>query len=131
MLYAVFVALNTAWASVSFRFAVIVSILSVGILLVFAVLALASGSADFASLWDIAPAAGGSTFLPFGVASIFFAMPFAMWLFLGIEELPLAAEEAHNPERDIPRAGRGGLATLVVTGVIVMVLNPAVPIVPM
>ena len=126
VLYAIFVALNTAGASVSFRFAVIVSILSVGILLVFAVLALASGSADFGSLWNIAPAAGGSTFLPFGVASIFFAMPFAMWLFLGIEELPLAAEEAHNPERDIPRAGRGGLATLVITGGIVMVLNPAV-----
>lgn len=125
-LYAIFVLLNTAGASVSFRFAIIVSIISVGILLVFAVLAFAGGKADFGSLWNIASTGGGSTFLPFGVGSIFFAMPFAMWLFLGIEELPLAAEEAHSPERDIPRAARGGLVTLIVTGVIVVVLNPAV-----
>lgn len=125
-LYVIFVALNASGAEASFRFAQVVSVISVGILLVFAVLAFATGQVDFASLWNIVPDEGGSTFLPFGVASIFFAMPFAMWLFLGIEELPLAAEEAHNPERDIPRAGRMGLATLVVTGAIVVVLNPAV-----
>jgi ethanolamine permease len=126
ILYAAFVALNAVGASASFRFAVIVSTISLVVLAVFLILAFASGKADFGSLWDIEPAAGGSTFLPFGFMAILFAMPFAMWLFLGIEELPLAAEEAHNPERDIPRAGRWGMITLIVTGAIVVILNPAV-----
>ena len=49
-----------------------------------------------------------------------------MWFFLGIEELPLAAEEAHDPAKDIPRAGIVGLVTLCLTGALVFVLNPAV-----
>ncbi len=126
VLYVAFVALNAAGAHVSFKFAVVVSFISVGILVLFGVMAAFSGKVNLASLFDIAPAAGGTAFLPFGLGAILFAMPFAMWLFLGIEELPLASEEAHNPERDIPRAGRGGLITLLITGAIVVVLNPAV-----
>ncbi len=57
---------------------------------------------------------------------ILFALPFAIWFFLGIEELPLAAEEAHNPAKDIPKAGVWGVITLVVTALLVLVLNPAV-----
>ena len=126
VLYAIFVALNSAGAEASFTFAIVVAVMSVAILALFGIVAVASGSVDLASLWDIAPTTGDSAFLPFGVAPILFAMPFAMWLFLGIEELPLAAEEAHNPERDIPRAGRWGMITLILTGAVVVVLNPAV-----
>src|SRR5690606_11636561 len=57
---------------------------------------------------------------------ILFALPFAMWLFLGIEELPLAAEESHNPVRDIPRAGLWARGTLIATGLVVLFLNTAV-----
>lgn len=126
VLYAVFVLLNAAGAEASFKFAVIVAFISVGILLAFMLIALFSGKLDFHSLWDVAAGPGHSTFLPFGGWSIVYAMPFAMWLFLGIEELPLAAEEAHNPERDIPRASRWAMLTLMVTGAIVVFLNPAV-----
>lgn len=126
LLYAIFVLLNAAGAHVSFTFAVVVSIMSIGILALFGVLAVFSGQFSVAALFDIAPAEGGTTFLPFGLGPILFAMPFAMWLFLGIEELPLASEEAHNPERDIPRAGRGGMLTLLLTGALVVVLNPGV-----
>lgn len=125
-LYAVFVLVNSAGAHVSFRFAIVVSIMSIGILVLFAVMAIFSGKVDFSHLLDIAPAAGGTSFLPLGLASVLFAMPFAMWLFLGIEELPLAAEEAHNPESDIPRAGRAGMLTLLLTAAIVVFLNPGV-----
>lgn len=126
IIYAVFLALNTAGAEISFRFAIVVSIISLAVLAIFSVAALASAQLDFGSLFDIAPAAGGSAFLPFGIGSVFFALPFAMWLFLGIEELPLAAEEAHTPSKDIPRAGIWGMVTLVISGGLVMVLNPAV-----
>jgi ethanolamine permease len=125
-LFAIFVLLNAAGAHVSFKFAVVVSIISVAILVLFAAMAAFSGTFNPAALFDIAPVDGGSTFLPFGLGAVLFAMPFAMWLFLGIEELPLAAEEAHDPEKDIPRAGRGGLLTLIITGAIVVVLNPGV-----
>jgi len=49
-----------------------------------------------------------------------------MWFFLGIEELPLAAEESVNPSKDIPRAGFIARGTLIVTGVLVLVLNTGV-----
>ncbi|MFC5928987.1 amino acid permease [Cryobacterium melibiosiphilum] len=124
VLYAIFILLNTAGASVSFRFAIIVSFLSIGILAIFAVIAVFSGQWSVANLYDIPPDPGQSEFLPHGVLPILFALPFAMWFFLGIEELPLAAEEAHDPSRDIPRAGVLGMVTLVACGAVVLVLNP-------
>ncbi|RYU10465.1 amino acid permease [Nocardioides iriomotensis] len=126
VLYAIFVGLNAAGAEISFKFAIVVSILSIGILVLFGVLAFANGAVDFGQLLDIEPEAGNSTFLPFGWAGVLYALPFAMWFFLGIEELPLAAEEAHDPQRDIPRAGIIGLLTLVGCGALVFFLNPAV-----
>ncbi len=129
ILYAIFVGLNSWGAEISFKFALVVAIISIGILVLFGVLAVANGAVDFSKLFDIAPdpaAAGSSTFLPFGWVAILYALPFAMWFFLGIEELPLAAEEAHDPTRDIPRAGIWGLVSLVGCGAIVFFLNPAV-----
>jgi ethanolamine permease len=77
-------------------------------------------------LFDIAPEAGGSTFLPFGVASIALAFPFAIWFFLGIEELPLAAEETHAPQSAIPVGAFRGMMTLIASALIIFVLNPGV-----
>jgi ethanolamine permease len=126
ILYVVFIALNTAGASISFKFAVVVSIISIGILAVFAISALVSGTFSAANLFDVPADAGQSAFLPHGVFPILLVLPFAMWFFLGIEELPLAAEESTNPTKDIPRAGIIGMITLVICGAIVLVLNPGV-----
>ena len=125
ILYAIFIALNAAGSSISFKFAIVVSIISIAILLVFSAMALFSGKLDFNSLWNIAPDPGQSEFLPHGVVPILFALPYAMWFFLGIEELPLAAEESHDPVRDIPRAGLIARTTLIVTGLLVLFLNTA------
>ncbi|PZU45711.1 MAG: amino acid ABC transporter permease [Microbacterium sp.] len=129
ILYAIFIALNAAGAAISFGFAIVVSIISIGIIVVFGVMALVSGAFSWDSLWDIPvdeTAAGASTFLPMGFGAILFALPFAMWFFLGIEELPLAAEESHDPARDIPRAGLWARGTLIATGLIVLFLNTGV-----
>ncbi len=126
VLYVVFIALNSAGAAISFRFAIIVSIISIAILLVFSAMALFSGLFSWDSLWNMPPDEGQSTFLPHGVLPILFALPFAMWFFLGIEELPLAAEESHNPTKDIPRAGLWARGTLIVTGLLVLFLNTGV-----
>ncbi len=126
LLYVVFIALNAAGAAISFRFAIIVSIISIAIIVVFSGMALFSGAFSWDALWNIAPDPGQTAFLPHGVLPILFALPFAMWFFLGIEELPLAAEESHNPVRDIPRAGFWARGTLIVTGLLVLFLNTGV-----
>ncbi len=126
VLYIAFVALNTAGAEVSFKFAIVVAVMSIAILAVFAILAIANGAVDFDLLNNIKPEGDNSTFLPFGWEGVLYALPFAVWFFLGIEELPLAAEESHDPAKDIPKAGIVGLLTLCVTAAVVFVLNPAV-----
>lgn len=124
--YAIFVTLNSAGAEASFKFAVVIAVISLAVLAFFFISAIVSGKVDFDNLWNIEPEAGGSTFLPMGIAGVLAALPFAIWFFLGIEELPLAAEETHTPQRDIPRGSLMGMWTLLVTAFLVLVLNPAV-----
>jgi len=50
-------------------------------------------------------------------------LPFALWLYLGIEQLPLAAEESHDPKRDMPRGILYGLLTLIVVSFLTVVLS--------
>lgn len=126
VLYTAFILLNSAGSHVSFKFAIWVSFISIAILLVFGVMVLASGQFSWDSLWNIAPDAGQSTFLPHGIVGILYAIPFGVWLFLGIEELPLAAEEAHEPTKHIPKAGFWARGTLIFTGILVMFLNTGI-----
>ena len=126
ILYVIFIGLNSLGASVGFRFALIVAVLAILIIAVFVVLAAANNAIDFSRLFDIKAVAGNSNFLPFGAVGILLALPFAIWFFLGIEELPLAAEEAKNPSRDIPKAGVWGIITLAFFALLVLFLNPAV-----
>jgi ethanolamine permease len=108
------------------RFTVAINFLALGILGFFFISVLVSGKFD-ASLWTNIPAdAGGSSFLPHGIGGIFPAIPFAIWFYLAIEELPLAAEESHDPKRDVPPATLWGLTTLVVTGGLTLLLNTGV-----
>ena len=50
-------------------------------------------------------------------------MPFAVWLFLAIEQLPLAAEESVDPKRDMPKGIILGMFTLIVCGLVLILLN--------
>ena len=70
VLYLIFIALNAAGAAISFRFAIVVSIISIGILLVFSVMAAFSGLFSWDNLFNIVPDAGQSAFLPHGVLPI-------------------------------------------------------------
>ena len=104
--YAVFVLLNYWGVELSFKVSVAVTIMALAVLVVFCVSALPH--ADF-HRWALNIGAGpdgkfielpsgGGLLLPFGLGGAFAALPFAVWLFLGIEELPLAAEESHDPQ---------------------------------
>ena len=124
--YVVFVWINIIGIEATMRFTVVINIVALGILAFFFGAVLLSGKFD-SSLWtNIPPEDGGSSFLPKGIAGIFPAIPFAIWFYLAIEELPLAAEESHDPARDVPRATMWGLVTLIFTGLGVLFLNTGV-----
>jgi len=121
LLYFIFVGINIWGVEASFRFVVFITIVALLILGVFYVSALPHF--DAALLTNIEPEPGNSRFLPFGWGSIGLALPFAIWLYLAIEQLPLAAEEAHAVTTDMPKGILWGLGTLIVTGVLVTFLN--------
>ncbi len=124
--YIIFVAINVRGIVATMRFTVAVNVIALGILAFFFLAVIFSGKMDLTLLFNIPPDPGQSYFLPKGIAGIFPAIPFAIWFYLAIEELPLAAEESHDPKKDIPRATIWGLTTLVITGAFIFLLNPAV-----
>jgi ethanolamine permease len=69
---------------------------------------------------------GGGPFLPMGIGGIFATLPFAVWLFLAIEQLPLAAEESHDPQRDMPKGIIAGILTLIASAFLVIFLNTGI-----
>ena len=81
---------------------------------------------DSANLFDIAPtdAAGASDFLPFGYAGILAAFVYGIWFFLAVEGVPLAAEEAHEPHKDMPKGIIGAMLVLLVTAALVLLFGP-------
>ncbi len=122
--YVVFVGLNITGVEVSFRFTVFITFLALAILLVFYIGAIPHFSWENAL--NITPDPGGSRWFPKGWMGIAAALPFAIWFYLAIEELPLAAEEAHNPKRDMPKGILWGLLTLVITAFLVLFLNAGI-----
>jgi len=123
--YVVFVGLNVVGVEASFRFTVAITVLALAILGVFYVGAfLQLDLAQYAN--TVEPEAGRSAFLPRGVAGIVAALPFAIWFYLAIEELPLAAEESHDPKVDMPRGILLGLATLVVCAFATLILSAGI-----
>ena len=126
--YILLLILNSSGAKASFKFAFWIAIISLATLASFALSALFSGKFAVANLFNIEAGTnfGASVFLPYGAASVLLALPFAIWFFLGIEELPLAAEETHSPQEAVPIGALRGMITLIVSALIILVLNPGV-----
>ncbi|MBI2382020.1 MAG: amino acid permease [Gammaproteobacteria bacterium] len=132
--YVFFLALNLIGVELSFRISVLVTLLALAVLVVFWFSALPT--IDFGKyalnvgLVDGKPAAlpeGQGQWLPFGLAGAFAALPFAVWLFLAIEQLPLAAEESVDPKRDMPKGLILGIFTLIVSAFMILFLNTSLP----
>lgn len=81
---------------------------------------------EFANLFTIEAtnAVGASSFLPFGFVGIWAAFPFAIWFFLAIEGVPLAAEETRDPSTDMPKGLIAGMAALLLFAVLVLFFGP-------
>lgn len=122
LFYTVFIGIHLAGVGEALKLLMVISLLAL-----FAIVATAValvGSFDAANLFNIAPtdALGASSFLPFGWYGVWAALPFGMWLFLAVEGVPLAAEEAKNPARDVPRGIIGAMLVLLCTASLVVIL---------
>ncbi len=66
---------------------------------------------------------GASAFLPFGYIGIWAAVPYAIWFFLAVEGVPLAAEEVKDPVRALPRGLIGAMLILAAFALLILFLS--------
>ncbi|MDF3934832.1 ethanolamine permease [Pseudomonas citronellolis] len=116
--YFIFMTLNILGVSIAATFELVVTVLAVAELLVFmGVVAPGFSFSNFVlNGW-----AGSSEFSGAAIGGMFAAIPFAIWFFLAIEGAAMAAEEAKDPKRTIPRAYIAGILTLVTLAIGVMI----------
>ncbi|CAN5172458.1 ethanolamine permease [soil metagenome] len=116
--YLVFMTLNIVGVQIAATFELAVTLLAIFELLVFmGVVAPGFSMAHFTKGgWS-----GMDTFSLASIPGMFAAIPFAIWFFLAIEGVAMAAEEAKDPKRSIPIAYITGILTLVVLAIGVMV----------
>lgn len=115
--YTLFVLLNIHGVELSFRFSLIITIAALVALCVYWV--------SVAPRFDVSRWA--APLFPNGAQGFWNCLPFALWFYLAIEQLPLAAEESHDPVRDIPRGLIWGLSTLVFCAFVTLTLGAGTP----
>jgi ethanolamine permease len=117
--FAIFIGIHLWGVGEALRFSLIVTAVAVAALLIFALGALTDfhvgGLNDIPADKD---AFGSNSWLPFGLLGIWAAFPFGMWFFLGVEGVPLAAEEAKDPVRSMPRALALSMSVLALLAVV-------------
>ena len=123
--YAVFIGIHLVGVGEALKVMMIITGVAV-----FAILATAIGLIphfDSANLFNIAvdsSASGASEWMPKGYHGVWAALPFAMWLFLAVEGVPLAAEEAKDPAKDVPKGIIGAMLFLIFSATLVVFLVP-------
>lgn len=122
--YAVFVGIHIYGVGEALKLMFFITVLAVLALLIF-IFAMVPHF-DVANLFDI-PVEGGigaSKFLPFGIIGIWAAIPYAVWFFLAVEGLPLAAEETADPEKNMPKGMITAILVLLLLAALVLVFGP-------
>ncbi len=115
--YLVFVTLNIIGVRIAATFELFVTILAIVELLVF----MGVVSPGFSLSNFVAHGWSGEDHFSLGsISGIVAAIPFAIWFFLAIEGVAMAAEEAQDPRRTIPKAYIAGILTLVALAIGVM-----------
>jgi len=115
--YVMFMTLNIVGVQLAASFELLMTVLAIGELLIFmGVVSPGFSTANFVrGGW-----AGQDHFSAAAIPGMLAAIPFAIWFFLAIEGVAMAAEEAKNPRRSIPIAYIAGILTLVVLAMGVM-----------
>ena len=120
--YVVFVAVQLMGAGEALKVSFAVTAVAALALLAFVVGMIPSF--DVANLADITGSSGGTGLFPEGGLGIWAAFPYAIWFFLAVEGVPLAAEEARDPVRAVPRGIVVAMGTLVVFAGLVLLVGP-------
>ncbi|WP_320034533.1 ethanolamine permease [Halarcobacter sp.] len=126
LFYAAFIAIHLIGAGEALKTMMVISGLAVFAILATAIALL--GDFDSTKLFDIAASAdvaGATQMLPLGWYGVWAALPFAMWLFLAVEGVPLAAEEAKDPAKDVPKGIIAAMVFLLFTAALVLFLVPS------
>ena len=120
--YIIFMGLNIVGVEIAATFELVVTVLAIFELLVFmGVVSPGFSMANFAKGgWS-----GKDNFTMTAFAGMFAAIPFAIWFFLAIEGVAMAAEEAKDPKRSIPIAYIAGILTLLFLAIGVMLFAGA------
>lgn len=116
--YLLFMTLNIVGVQIAATFELFVTLLAIFELFVFmGVVAPGFSIANFTKGgWS-----GQNDFSWAAIPGMFAAIPFAIWFFLAIEGVAMAAEEAKDPKRSIPIAYITGVLTLVILALGVMI----------
>jgi ethanolamine permease len=121
------VGINVRGVELTLKVGMVITILAMAVLLIFFIAAPVSGAFRWDLLFNVPADPGQSaTWLPKGWTGVFFALPFAIWFYLAIEQLPLAAEETHDIVNDMPKALIWGIITLLILSVFVLVFNSGI-----
>lgn len=124
VLYALFAGINIYGVVLFFRVAVLLAFAAVAVLAVFWFEALPFFELHLAL--NTPARLGGTPWLPNGFVGIAWALPFAIWFYVAIEQVPMAAEETNEPARVLPRALLYGMLILVVAAMLTLILNSGV-----
>ncbi|MCH7307280.1 ethanolamine permease [Acinetobacter sp. NIPH 1852] len=121
--YLLFMAIHLIGAGEALKLMFAITLIAVMALLVFIIAMLPHFQLQ--NLFDIAAGTqtGASLFLPQGYMGIWAAVPFAIWFFLAVEGVPLAAEEAKNPAKSLPRGLIGSMLILTCFALLVLFLS--------
>jgi ethanolamine permease len=127
VLYSIFVGINLLDVMVTFYVGLFITVAAILVLIIFYLSITFAGSFNPELLFTIPPDAGQlATWLPKGFKGIFDALPYAIWFFLAIEELPLAAEETRQVNKNMPLGLIWGIITLIVLAGFTLVINTGV-----
>jgi ethanolamine permease len=125
--YTIFVAINIWSVELTLNVGLLLTLVAIMVLVIFYLSILIAGIFIPELLFTIPPDPGQSAnWLPKGWQGIFAAIPYAIWFYLAIEQVPLAAEETGDVARDMPKALASGIFTLVALSLFTLVLNSGV-----
>lgn len=126
IVYLTFLAINIAGVSMTLTFSAVITVLSVLVLLFFYISSLTSHDFHWQLLFNITHVQGHSDLFPHGITGLWLALPFAMWLFIGVEEMPMAAEETKDVRHTMPKALAIALSTLFLLALLTVVINSGI-----
>lgn len=121
--YLVFMGIHLKGAGEALKIIFVITAIAAVALLVFIIAMIPHFNS--ANLFNIAVSdkAGASAFLPMGYLGIWAAVPYAIWFFLAVEGVPLAAEEAKDPTRSLPRGLMGSMLILAAFALLILFLG--------